>query len=69
MKLLRFGAPGQEKPGLLDADNRVRDLSAIVPDFSNDALLPESIERLRGLDISTLPLVEGTPQADLRLGP
>ncbi|GAB4518591.1 MAG: fumarylacetoacetate hydrolase family protein [Roseibium sp.] len=69
MKLLRYGAPGEEKPGLLDADNRVRDLSAIVADIAGDALLPESILRLQELDISTLPLVDGTPQEDLRLGP
>jgi 2,4-diketo-3-deoxy-L-fuconate hydrolase len=69
MKLLRFGAPGQEKPGLLDADNRVRDLSSVVADIAGDALLPESIERLKGLDISGLPLVDGDPQKDLRLGP
>ncbi|CTQ55527.1 Ureidoglycolate lyase [Roseibium album] len=69
MKLLRFGAPGQEKPGLLDADNRVRDLSSIIPDITGAALLPESIERLKALDPSELPLVEGEPQADLRVGP
>ncbi|PVB60494.1 fumarylacetoacetate hydrolase family protein [Labrenzia sp. 011] len=69
MKLLRFGAPGQEKPGVLDADNRVRDLSAVVADIAGDALLPETIERLKGLDISSLPLVDGDPQKDLRLGP
>ncbi|MCX2724300.1 fumarylacetoacetate hydrolase family protein [Roseibium salinum] len=69
MKLLRFGAPGQEKPGILDADNRVRDLSSVVPDISGEALLPESIERLKSVDISDLPLVDGTPQKDLRVGP
>lgn len=69
MKLLRFGAPGQEKPGVLDADNRVRDLSSVVADIAGDALLPDSIERLKGLDISGLPLVDGDPQKDLRLGP
>jgi 2,4-didehydro-3-deoxy-L-rhamnonate hydrolase len=69
MKLLRFGAPGQEKPGLLDTDNRVRDLSSIIPDIAGTALLPESIERLKALDPSELPLVEGEPQTDLRVGP
>ncbi|WP_269582897.1 fumarylacetoacetate hydrolase family protein [Roseibium sp. Sym1] len=69
MKLLRFGAPGQEKPGVLDADNRVRDLSSVIPDVAGDALLPETMERLRGLDIAGLPLVDGVPQQDLRLGP
>ncbi|MEC8015999.1 MAG: fumarylacetoacetate hydrolase family protein [Pseudomonadota bacterium] len=69
MKLLRFGAPGAEKPGVLDAEGRVRDLSAHVTDIAGDTLLPERMAELRALDISTLPVVAGTPQEDLRLGP
>ena len=69
MKLLRFGAPGAEKPGVLDAEGRVRDLSAHVADIAGDTLLPEGMAELRALDISTLPVVAGTPQKDLRLGP
>ncbi len=69
MKLLRFGAPGAEKPGVLDAEGRVRDLSAHVSDIAGDTLLPERMAELRALDISTLPVVAGTPQKDLRLGP
>ena len=69
MKLLRFGAPGAEKPGVLDAEGRVRDLSAHVTDIAGDTLLPERMAKLRALDISTLPVVAGTPQVDLRLGP
>ncbi|MCA0858770.1 fumarylacetoacetate hydrolase family protein [Phaeobacter italicus] len=69
MKLLRFGAPGTEKPGVLDAEGRVRDLSAHVTDIAGDTLLPERMAELRALDISTLPVVAGTPQKDLRLGP
>ncbi len=69
MKLLRYGAPGQEKPGLLDADGRVRDLSEHIVDLAGDVLLPESLARLARLDPADLPLVEGTPQGDLRLGP
>jgi 2-keto-4-pentenoate hydratase/2-oxohepta-3-ene-1,7-dioic acid hydratase in catechol pathway len=65
MKLLRFGAPGQEKPGILDANGRIRDLSGAVPDVAGDALSPASLARLRGLDVSQCPLVEGEP----RLGP
>jgi 2,4-diketo-3-deoxy-L-fuconate hydrolase len=68
MKLLRYGAPGQEKPGLLDAAGRVRDLSGVVADIGGVALLPESILALQELDADSLPLVEGTPQEDLRLG-
>ena len=69
MKLLRFGAPGTEKPGVLDAEGRVRDLSAHVSDIAGDTLLPERMAELRALEISTLPVVAGTPQEDLRLGP
>lgn len=68
MKLLRYGAPGAEKPGLLDASGRVRDLSGVVPDIAGDALRPAGLKALHALDPETLPLVEGTPQEDLRLG-
>ena len=68
MKLLRYGAPGAEKPGLLDDDGRVRDLSGVIGDVAGDALRPDSIAKLQGLDIDSLPVVEGTPQDDLRLG-
>ncbi|MCP1168543.1 fumarylacetoacetate hydrolase family protein [Limimaricola litoreus] len=69
MKLLRYGPSGQEKPGCLDADGRVRDLSGHIDDLAGEALTPETISRLKSLDIEELPLVEGTPQEDLRLGP
>ncbi len=69
MKLLRYGPPGQERPGLLDANGRVRDLSEIIDDLAGQVLTPASLERLRGLDIASLPLVPGTPQQGLRLGP
>ncbi len=65
MKLLRYGPAGREKPGLLDTDGRIRDLSAIVPDIAGDALLPESLRRLSGVDPASLPLVSGDP----RIGP
>ncbi len=65
MKLLRYGEVGHEKPGVLDASGVIRDLSGVVSDIGGRALLPESIERLRGLDLRTLPRVPGTP----RLGP
>ena len=68
MKLLRYGPAGQEKPGLLDDQGRVRDLSSIIPDLSGDALTAQGIAALRALDINTLPIVPGTPQEDLRLG-
>ncbi|MGX5729060.1 fumarylacetoacetate hydrolase family protein [Pseudoxanthomonas beigongshangi] len=65
MKLLRHGAPGAEKPGLLDGEGRIRDLSSVIPDIAGEAITPEGLQRLRALDISTLPRVDGTP----RLGP
>ena len=68
MKLLRYGAPGAEKPGLLDADGRVRDLSQVVNDIAGDALKPEAIQALQDIDLASLPIVDGIPQEDLRLG-
>jgi 2-keto-4-pentenoate hydratase/2-oxohepta-3-ene-1,7-dioic acid hydratase in catechol pathway len=65
MKLLRYGAPGAEKPGLLDSTGAIRDLSGVVPDIAGDALLPESLAKLRKLDPASLPKVSGAP----RIGP
>lgn len=65
MKLLRYGAKGQEKPGLLDAQGRIRDLSGHIADVDAATLLPETLDRLKTIDPATLPLVPGTP----RLGP
>ncbi len=65
MKLLRYGDRGAEKPGMLDGDGRLRDLSGVIADLSGDALIPTSIERLRGVDPESLPLVDGAP----RIGP
>src|SRR5688572_26639143 len=62
MKLLRFGRPGQERPGLLDDTGTIRDLSSHVPDLAGDALLPESLARLRGVDPASLPRVDGNPR-------
>lgn len=65
MKLLRYGHPGQEKPGLLDSSGAIRDLSGVVPDIAGDVLLPDSLERLRKIDPGSLPRVNGSP----RVGP
>jgi len=62
MKLLRYGSPGQEKPAILAADNKIHDLSAIIPDLAGNFLLPESIHKLRNLDLSLLPVVQGRPR-------
>ena len=69
MKLLRYGAKGAEKPGLLDADGHIRDLSAHVADIAGDALSPVGLQRIAALDPASLPLVPGIPQKDIRLGP
>ncbi|EKZ6393811.1 TPA: fumarylacetoacetate hydrolase family protein [Klebsiella aerogenes] len=68
MKLLRFGNPGSERPGVLDNDGRLRDLSNYVTDLRGDALLPESLARLRQLDLYSLPLVEGNPRIGACVG-
>ncbi|MCK4205068.1 fumarylacetoacetate hydrolase family protein [Brucella pituitosa] len=62
MKFLRYGETGQEKPGLLDADGNIRDLSAHVSDLSGAALNPEALAKLGSLDVNTLPKVEGNPR-------
>ncbi|WP_341368353.1 fumarylacetoacetate hydrolase family protein [Yoonia sp. BS5-3] len=69
MKLLRYGPSGQEKPGLLDEDGIVRDLSQLIPDLSGDALAPDSLKKIAAIDPQSLPAVPGTAQGDLRLGP
>jgi 2-keto-4-pentenoate hydratase/2-oxohepta-3-ene-1,7-dioic acid hydratase in catechol pathway len=65
MKLLRYGSRGQEKPGLLDAQGRIRSLEGVVPDIAGQVLTPEGIAALRGVDPNSLPLVEGA----VRIGP
>ena len=65
MKLLRYGPPGREKPGLVDGAGIIRDLSRAIPDLAGDALLPESLARLRQLTPESLAPVDGS----VRLGP
>ena len=60
MKLCRYGAKGGAKPGLVDAEGRIRDLSGVIADLTVDA-----IDRVRGLDPATLPLVAGAPRYDV----
>ncbi len=62
MKLLRYGPIGHEKPGMLDADGAIRDLSGVVGDIAGDTLTPEGIATLAAIDPATLPLVDGTPR-------
>ena len=62
MKLLRYGPAGQEKPGLLDRDGKIRDLAGVVRDIDGESLSPASLDKLRRLDAATLPLVPGSPR-------
>jgi 2-keto-4-pentenoate hydratase/2-oxohepta-3-ene-1,7-dioic acid hydratase in catechol pathway len=62
MKLLRVGPPGKERPALLDAAGVIRDLSSVVPDIAGDALLPESLAKIRQIDPASLPQVSGSPR-------
>jgi 2-keto-4-pentenoate hydratase/2-oxohepta-3-ene-1,7-dioic acid hydratase in catechol pathway len=65
MKLVRYGQPGREKPGIIDAEGRIRDLSEVVPDLAGDALSSKGLNKIRKTKIDSLPKVRGTP----RLGP
>jgi 2-keto-4-pentenoate hydratase/2-oxohepta-3-ene-1,7-dioic acid hydratase in catechol pathway len=65
VKLLRYGQPGKEKPGLLDKSNQIRDLSATIPDLAGNALSLHSLEGLGGIDPNSLPFVPDHP----RIGP
>lgn len=65
MKLLRFGPTGLEKPGILDVEGRVRDLSGVIPDISGATITYESLAKLRALDLALLPLA---PEG-VRIGP
>lgn len=64
MKLLRFGPVGQEKPGALDSNGEVRDLSSVCSDIDGAALQPESLTKLQALDLTSLPIVTN----DVRIG-
>jgi 2-keto-4-pentenoate hydratase/2-oxohepta-3-ene-1,7-dioic acid hydratase in catechol pathway len=58
MKLVRFGQAGREKPGILDAQGHIHDLSSIVPDIDGNALSPEGLDKIRKADIAKLPIVK-----------
>ncbi len=65
MKLVRYGAAGREKPGMIDVQGKIRDLSKIVPDIAGEVLSPKGLAKLRKLNPNKLPLVHGKP----RIGP
>ena len=68
MKLVRYGAIGQEKPGLIDKSGQLRDLSAQLKDFSGEAFSPASLAKLAALDPASLPAVGGTPRIGSPVG-
>ncbi|NOC47657.1 fumarylacetoacetate hydrolase family protein [Ruegeria sp. HKCCD7559] len=68
MKLLRYGPVGSEKPGLLDAEGNIRDLSGVVDDVSGDTLSDAALDKLRGIDPDSLPLVDGDPRIGACVG-
>jgi 2-keto-4-pentenoate hydratase/2-oxohepta-3-ene-1,7-dioic acid hydratase in catechol pathway len=69
MKLLRFGPPGREKPGILDAEGRIRDLSKLVPDLAGDALSPGGLAKIKkAAATGKLPIVKGKPRIGACVG-
>jgi 2-keto-4-pentenoate hydratase/2-oxohepta-3-ene-1,7-dioic acid hydratase in catechol pathway len=62
MKLLRYGAKGKEKPGLLDSEGRLRDLSAVIPDITGETISAKGLARLKKIKPESLPLVRGKPR-------
>ncbi|MFO0990585.1 MAG: fumarylacetoacetate hydrolase family protein [Hyphomicrobiales bacterium] len=62
MKLLRYGPKGKEKPGLLDADGRIRDLSGLIDDVTGETISPKSLARIKKAKPESLPLVRGKPR-------
>lgn len=62
MKLVRYGRVGAEKPGVIDADGKLRDLSRVVKDITPEVLSPAGLKRLRGVNVARLPIVGGRPR-------
>ncbi|WP_057465486.1 fumarylacetoacetate hydrolase family protein [Pseudovibrio sp. POLY-S9] len=68
MKLLRYGELNAEKPGVLDADGNIRDLSGVVGDIAGDTLSAEGLAKIAELDLTSLPVVEGNPRIGACVG-
>ncbi|MEH6834931.1 MULTISPECIES: fumarylacetoacetate hydrolase family protein [Falsihalocynthiibacter] len=62
MKLLRYGPIGAERPAILDTDGKMRDLANVIPDINGAALSPEGLAKVAGLDLASLPMVQGSPR-------
>jgi 2-keto-4-pentenoate hydratase/2-oxohepta-3-ene-1,7-dioic acid hydratase in catechol pathway len=69
MKLVRYGLPHREKPGILDSDGNIRDLSGTVPDITGESLSPATLASLKNMELAKLPLVPGKPPGNPRFGP
>ncbi len=65
MKLLRYGNSGEEKPGIIDIDGNIRDLSDVIDDINGSTISPDGLNKINQIDISSLPLVSDNP----RIGP
>ena len=68
MKLIRYGLSGQENPGIIDSNGDIRDLRGEITDISGETLLPSSLDRLRKVDIGSLPRVTGNPRIGACVG-
>ena len=68
MKLVRYGEAGQEKPGLVDAQGAIRDLSGVVRDIGGSSISEEGLAKLRGVDVDSLPKVSGSPRLGVPVG-
>jgi 2-keto-4-pentenoate hydratase/2-oxohepta-3-ene-1,7-dioic acid hydratase in catechol pathway len=62
MKLVRYGRPGAERPGAIDADGKLRDLGRVIKDVTPAALAPTSLKKLRAVNLARLPVVKGRPR-------
>ena len=68
MKLVRYGKPGKEKPGLIDADGKIRDISHLVPDLTGATIGPKHLAKIAKAKPAKLPLVRGTPRIGACVG-
>jgi 2-keto-4-pentenoate hydratase/2-oxohepta-3-ene-1,7-dioic acid hydratase in catechol pathway len=69
MRLVRYGLSHQEKPGILDSDGHIRELSGVVPDITGEFLSPATLASLRNTDVTKLPVVPSKPPGETRFGP
>ncbi|MCC8443821.1 fumarylacetoacetate hydrolase family protein [Xanthomonas cannabis] len=68
MKLVRVGAEGHERPGLIDSEGRIRDVSGVIDDVAGEHITNAGLEKLRALDVTTLPLIEGEQRYGAAVG-